>query len=67
MVDHSEIPCSHCDSDQTELIAFYEDEQSQIMALQKEVDHLIEVVDDLLDRMGYNEDNVAKAKGDILH
>lgn len=54
-VEFSDIPCEECGSQKTELIAFYEDEQSQIMQLQKEIDNLIEVVDALIDRMGYND------------
>ena len=54
-IAHYEIPCSHCEYENPELIAFYEDEQSQIMALQQEIDKLIELVDALLDRTGYND------------
>jgi hypothetical protein len=54
-VEWSEIPCGHCDYEHPELIAFYEDEQSQIMALQKEIDTLIDSMNDLLERLGYSD------------
>lgn len=64
-VDHSEFQCSHCGHEQLDLVAYYHDEQTQIIALQKELDRMADLIDSLMEKMNMY-DSTVKDDGSII-
>ena len=49
-----DIKCSHCKSSNMKLIAYYNSVETQLIALQHHISYIEQIVDRILDSMGYN-------------